>query len=629
MLVIDRHIPYFCRSVIALALLLLLASCSREDVLPPDDGEESSDYVTLEFTMLTRNGATDPLSRAGIPAPPNPETGSGAENYLDLENLVFLLFDGQQKMLRAFSPEISVLSGGSAPYVKYSVKTFLHDKYFLHATDEYITFTIVTLGNHAGLSPDSFNYHIGQELREIFDAEKVGTFAIPVSNNISGTWVPAIAPFSGQDSGHIPMAGMQTFTVTTAALKSSTPDRPYKLSEGVSARYINMLRALAKIEIIDNMPPLTADGDGYEIERVELVGHATRGAILPNFSEWSATLETQYVSRPSVPVSSEYRGATPVSGLATAQTDDDAVINFFTDSDAAEARGDGCSVHSCYITEYDPDKNGAIPDMWMRVTVKSHLTGKTTQFRLEAAPYSDGRPGEPLKILRNNIYRYVITGANEISLDIQPFANKELSFGFGLLRDTRGDLMVLPDKDGNYPDYFINFLEKQGHPKVEDVYGHPTDEDIELTDGDYYAIVVGENEEMSQASLWVKDAAGCHVLSNLGSEDDSQSCMARLVESFYNNTESEKFYKDKFGYRRVYHFNNHNSIVRHPKRDNLLFCLIENFHQSGETRRYFEVESWDDTSSTGWIVTKDEAGTETGFQKITSEGTLGETVPLN
>lgn len=626
MLVIERHILYFCRSVIVFAVTLLLASCSREDVFPPDEGENSGDYITLEFTMLTRNAASALTSRAGIPTPPNPETGFGAENYLDLDNLVFLLFDGQQKMLRAFSPEISVLNDGAAPYVKYSVKTFLHDKYFLHATDEYITFTIVALGNHTGLSPDNFNYHIGQELSEIFDSEKVGTFEIPVSNNTSGTWVPTIAPVTGQEAGHIPMAGMQTFTVRTAALKNSTPDRPYKLSEGVSARYINMLRALAKIEIIDNLPPVTADGESYEIESVELMGHATRGAILPNFSEWSATLETQYVSRPSVPASSEYRG---VNGPVVTDAVSDAVINFFADPDAAGVREDGCHVHSCYITEYDPDKNGAVPDMWMRVTLKSRLTGKTSRFRLELAPYNDGKPGEPLKILRNNIYRYVITGANEISVDIQPFANMELSFGFGLLRDARGDLMVLPDKDGNYPDYFLNFIETHGLPKVEDEYGNTTDEDIQLTEGDYYAIVVGENEEMSQATLWVKDAQGCHVLSNFGSEDNTQSCSARLVESFYNNTESEKFFKDKFGYRRVYHYTNHNSIVRHPVQDNMLFCLIEDFEQAGEKRRYFEVESWEDVSLTGWIVTKDDAGTETGFQKITSDGTLGESVPLN
>lgn len=609
------------------AISILSTACASDDILTPiEDPENPTDSITLEFTMLTRNADSAIAGRSEIPVPPDPEAGFGAENFLDLDNLSFLLFDGDQKMLRTFSPEINV-EQTSSPYIKYRVRTFLHDNYFLKSTEDEISFTIVVLGNYANLNPDKFNYYIGCDLKDIFDSSKVGTFSCPVSNNTGNTWIPTIVPMGDQGKGQIPMAGMQTFTVRMNDLRNSTPDNPYKLSEGSLGKCINMLRGLAKIEIIDKILS-EDDNDSYYIEKVELVGHTSRGSILPTFNQWESGLETSYVTAPSVPDVAEYRGASPVSGLNIASNDNEALINFFYDTEATLSRGDGGKVFSCYLTEYDPAMTGTVPGMWMRLTVKSRLSGKLMQFRIEAASYSDGLPGDRIQILRNNIYRYVVSGVNEIDLDVQPFANLEVSFGFGLLRDARGDLMVLPDKNGNYPEYFINFANTHGYPKAEDEYGNPSDDLIVLQDGDYYAIVVGENEEMSKATIWVKDREGCHVLSNFGSEDTSIACSARRVESFYNNNESEKFYKDKFGYRRVYHFNNHNSIVRHPKLDCLLFCIIENFQEDGEKRRYYEVESWDDASKTGWIVTKDDAGNETGFREITSEGTLGKTVAL-
>lgn len=628
MLHIASDIRKFCYGL-SVAVLPILSGCSSTDMPYPVDGE-GEDGIILEFMMRTRNAESAAVIRsAEIPAAPNPEIGFAVENYLDLEKMMFLIFDNEGNMLRTFKPEISAIDDASAPYIKYRIRTFLHDKYFLESTDENISFTIVALGNYSNLSPEQFGYHEKESLTDIFNPDNVGTFSIPVSNNAEGTWIPTILSSGEQGSGHLPMSGMQTFTVGREKLRNSSLDNPCKLSEGSSAKYINMLRALAKIEIVDKMPLDEAGEDNYTIDKVELIGYATRGSIFPTYDQWASGLETQYVTAPSVPSSSEYRGVAPILGNVSSVEDEDAIIKFFQDEDATGIRDDGCNVFSCYLTEYDPDMIGTVPQMWLRITLKSVLTDRKVQYRMEVAPYSGGKPENPLKILRNNIYRYVITGMNEVSLDIQPFAKHDLSFGFGLIRDARGDLMVLPDKDGAYPDYFLNFVRTHGLPKVEDEDGNLTNEDIELRDGDYYAIVVGENEEMSQATIWVKDREGCHVLSNFGSDDNTQACSARHVENFYNNNESEKFYKDQYGYRRVYHFSNHNSIVRHPKLDNLLFCHIENFQQEGEIRKYLEVESWDDTSHTGWIVTKDADGTETGFQRITSEGTLGETVPLN
>lgn len=609
-----------------MAALLLLAGCSDPELPGGDLPDESSDGITLEFTMLTRNAESVGTSRSHSRAT---ELGFGAENYLDLQNLTFLLFDESHKMLRTFKPEISVIEDEAAPYIKYRIRTFIHDKYFLKATSENITFTIVVLGNYAQHSPEQCSYYIGEDLETIFNQASVGTFATPAPNNGSGTWIPTIAPIDGQQAGHIPMAGMQTFTVPTAALRTSTPDNPYQLSEGSSPKYVNMLRAMAKIEVIDNIGFMQGDQDHFEIEKVELMGHNSRGSILPAFSQWQNGLETSYVTAPSIPTAAEYLSAVPSTGLDISPSDAGAVVNFFYDSDASDARLDRCNVFSCYLTEYNPELVGRSNRMWIRLTMKSKESGKVARFRLEVAPYTDGLLGEPIAILRNNIYRYIITGANDINLDIQPFANHTLSFGFGLMRDSRGDLMVLPDEDGNYPEYFTEFAKTHPMPEEVDTDGNSTGNPLRLEDGDYYAIVVGESNDMTQATIWVKDRDECHVLSNFGTVHNSQDCSARWVERFFGNNESEYFLKDIFGFRRVYHFDNHNSIVRHPQHDNLLFCYIENFQQAGQIIRYYEVESWDESTNIGWIILKDSDDNEVGFQKITPDGTFGEIVPLN
>lgn len=617
------HIHFY-----VISILFILSSCDKNPDISDGEDNHDSDDIIIEFSILTRNIGSDDASRTLVLPSGETEIGFAAENYLDLNNLTFLLFDGSKKMLRVFRPEVTPEDDLAAPYVKYKVRASLHDNYFLKATSEYITFTIVVLGNYADLSPQYFSFHIGQTLDEIFDPAKVGTFAMPRSNNDNDTWIPALSSIAGQDKGHIPMSGMQTFTVKMSKLRESSLNKPYQLSEGSESKYVNMLRALAKIEIIDLIGYTSQSEESYSIQKVELIGHATRGSILPTFQQWIPGIETQYVDAPSVPRNSQYIGALPFDGLEINASEKDALRNFFIDNQASALRGDGCRVFSCYLTEYDPAELGSTPPMWMRLTLLNEEKNITTRYRLEAYSYNDGSPNEPVPFLRNNIYRYVITGANDIRLEIQPFANLALSFGFGLLRDKDGDLMVLPDENGQYPDYFTGFLNNHGHPLEIDEEGNTTGNIINLTKGDYYAIVVGENQLMSDAKLRVKDSDSCYVLSNFGEISDDNNCSARLVEDTYGNNLTERFLKDKFGFRRIYHFNNHNSIVRDPVHENLLFCMIDNFQQEGETRKYFEVESWDDATKTGWIINKNSEGIETGFQEIKSDGTLGATIPL-
>lgn len=440
------------RTGLLAATCMLLSGCIYDDSDCPVNSEDNTGPgVMLEFTMLTRNAASGNPSRALQPPSGTQEIGNPTENYLDLDNLTFLLFDNNQKLLRTFVPDVEEEPAYSDTYIKYRVRTFLHDNYFLKTTETSLTFTIVVLGNYGTLDPQRFNYHIGQDLADIFNQSQVGNFAAPASNNWLNTWIPSIFgteytdafgnSVGGMTAAHIPMAGMQTFTVSTADLRASNPDNPLLISPDGSAKDINMLRALAKIEIIDRIG--YTEGVGYEpmrssIEKAELIGHTTRGSILPTFNMWNryGALETQYVTATSVPNSAAYIGVTPSAGLST--DDNSSALNFFADREATQLREDGCRVFSCYTTEYNPADRGTTPAMWMRLTVTSPNSGEgvpadSRLYRLEVAPYTNDRPGAVLPLMRNNIYRYVITGISSVAdlhLTVQDWDLKETNWNY-------------------------------------------------------------------------------------------------------------------------------------------------------------------------------------------------------
>lgn len=389
---------------------------------------------------------------------------------------------------------------------------------------------------------------------------------------------------------------------------------------------LTLLRAMAKVEI-----RLSPDEEN-SITRLKSVTVSTfnpKGSLLPH--EWKKCDDTKNIDRGAqvrIPESQ------PQYGPLSFSFSEDNFVEFYLPEVLNTGTKDESEIKLTIV--YDTALGERTGILYFRNYTSGKLPENSTFYHVQ----------------RNYVYRYTVSSTPEldVKVDIQPFAEQVLNFGFGLIRDSRGDLMLIPtpkrDEAGNvvvdengetvydYPSYFRDFIndDNPNHkfPLEEDENCNPTTgKRIRLEDGDYYAIVVGEYEAMSDAVLWVKDRTGCHVLSNYGGVDDHEHCSSRLVESFFGNNQSERFYKDKFGYRRVHHFANHNSIVVDPEDDGLVFCMIENFGETNETRTYYEMESWDEDSCTGWIINKDDDGNETGFRKITSDGLLGEAVDLN
>lgn len=389
---------------------------------------------------------------------------------------------------------------------------------------------------------------------------------------------------------------------------------------------LTLLRAMAKIEIG------LSDKENNGITKLKTVTVSSinpKGCLLPH--DWDKYDDTKKIDRAAqVRVPDDQ----PQYGPLSFSFSDDNFIEFYLPEVLNTGTKDENEIKLTIV--YETQLGERTGDLYFRNYISGRLPENSTFYDVQ----------------RNYVYRYTVFSDPELEVlvDIQPFAEQVLNFGFGLIRDSEGDLMVVPtperDEAGNlvydengkviytYPKYFTDFINDSNpnhkYPTEEDEDGNPTTGlEIELTDGDYYAIVVGEDEEMSKAVVWVKDKDGCRVLSNYGMMDNTQDCRSRLVQAFFGNNQSEKFHKDIFGYRRVYHFDNHNSIVRHPVDDSLLLCIITISEEIIQTRKYYEVESWDESSHTGWIINRDDDGNEVGFQEITSDGTLGEAIDMD
>lgn len=431
-------------------LMLPLTGCINDSSICPDEvGPETEKGVTFEFSVVTRKADSTRalLSPTGTPMP-----GSAAENYLDMNNLLFLLFDDDPSdpvLVQVFKPTVEAEDIDT--YVKYKVKAFFNDFTFFQTDDPTLTFSIMVIANYMGLSPNDFGYHKGQTMSQIFNQSRVGTFATPVRNNERNWWIPSIGsgnytdafnqPVTGMIPAHIPMAGLQTFTIDTEKLNKSTVDSPLQLSPDES-KEINMLRALAKIEVVDRIGVIGTENERSWIEKVELMGFTTRGSIVPNLDDWKRSgVETQYVRTPSIPNAAGFVGARPNESLVIDLSDYSSVINFFPDRIATNDRGDNYRVFSCYLTEYNPVASLLLEQypMWMRVTANSpglvaEDGSSSTFYRLEVAPYGDnGEPGQPMQILRNNIYRYEVTGITtslDLRLQVSPWTTDEIMWDY-------------------------------------------------------------------------------------------------------------------------------------------------------------------------------------------------------
>lgn len=411
------------RMLTALLLAVVLPeSCSDET-----ESEAACDNVRFHFTLNLQSLSPAGASRAVIP-PSNPQTGALAENYLNLDDVKFIMFDADQKVLCELEAKITPEKGSD--YTRYVVDFSISDEYFTKPGNRLnVEFYIMAIANYTQYDPWHISFPKGVEMKNIFDSQQL-SFALPKG---SPWWNPHFVAYTDGTSPsapqYIPMSGLQHFSVTASDILA-------KLN--IDLGEINMLRAMAKIEVVDRIGAVdAADGtmtqpavdDRASIDKVELMGFYTRGTLLPDFNRWNTSSypETQYVTAPFVPDNFQYANPPLFSNM---QDGTAFVRNFGLDEAATAARADGCKVYSVYIPEYKVP--GASQELlggtmaesanpaWVRVTVRQKINNpdvdkyqETLPYELKLTGYSDGvSDGTNIPLLRNNIYRYEINSVS-------------------------------------------------------------------------------------------------------------------------------------------------------------------------------------------------------------------------
>ncbi len=400
----------------------------------PDDGKT----LTMQFTVVTRKLPMIQRDSRAIVVPDDTQLGYTDENYLDLASMRFILFDGGGNMLTTFIPDVVPVAAGD--YVKYTVKASIAQSYFIESDEPDIDFYIMVIGNEAAHSPSRLGFVPGMDFQRLFDPTTVGTFGFPLAKangNNDSWWEPSI-----DNKQYIPMSGLQHFNISRADLINSTEDIPLNLSVAADgSQDINMLRAVAKIEVIDRIDAMGAGKDTTQpdladrasIDQVELNGCWSRASILPTLANWSLgeTIETQYVTTPSIPSDALYNEPLsfaelyPVGGSEMNTQNSAAIVNFYYDARATAARADGCRVFSAYVIEYDPDALNGMERAWVQVRIKKAggQAGdeKNPVFEMKLSEYNNGiASNQYVDILRNSIYRYEINRVStETQLDVR------------------------------------------------------------------------------------------------------------------------------------------------------------------------------------------------------------------
>lgn len=422
---LAKHIRTLLRLLIALPAMLTLTGCVNDygNCVDPDSGPAP---VKLRFTIVTRAlpGSGTRQTRAADTG--GDQTGTPSENYLNIagRDIRFLLFDEDKRLLRDFTPDVDITPSDVNNYVTYTVRATIAEPYFARVAEQESTgFYIMVIANGRPYRLGAFGLAPGvTTIKDV--ADQPASFTMPTfTERPDGSrtgWMPS-AP--GNASGeYIPMSGLQHFSLPKGAFDNSGPESFVELSPENGGKDINMLRAIAKIEVVDKIDilddfPSDAPNRSIELKKAELFGYCATATILPSYDKWTKNVtypETQQVEQPTM-----------ASPLAYRAPNDNTMIDFFEDKAAQAAREDGCPVFSVYVPEYSRAAIGSAVRPYIRVTVQDvdiyHPNPKTYTFKLASST-----DVEIEALLRNHIYRYeVIAVGSTIGYTVCPWDERE------------------------------------------------------------------------------------------------------------------------------------------------------------------------------------------------------------
>ena len=440
-----KHLIRLCvLTAVLAASASLVASCSLVD---KNEGElidfpvDESDWFQIRFRICTRN--VDATRAADIVGE---EEGSAAENILNLKDMRYYLFDKDGNFLTDLTPGIDHerTMAITKDYSLYEVVAKINDEqtdYFKNNRYGTVDFFLMAIANYSrdsGYGDVALPaFTTGNTISQMFQ-----TPFTPVINHLpeTGKLMKAAAESDPAKRSCIPMSGLQRFTLSGTWFETQAGEVPTDISY-ITGKDLNMLRAAAKIEIIDRINMKTedkyneaTDGKKIRIKSAALNGVMKTARIIPMQNQWerNSTFETQQVENPSVTGADKYMlppalAADGSISAGSAETDEAYSLAFVYDEVETMKRADRCPVYSCYVWEYL--KTDGIPENqlpYLSVTVSNPedidpedipqdvAVAPTTTYNMrlltDMTPTAqDPKPQE--SILRNHIYRYEISGA--------------------------------------------------------------------------------------------------------------------------------------------------------------------------------------------------------------------------
>lgn len=360
----------------ALLAAFVAASCvnDNEPDCPPIG--QARQYV-LNLRVVTSKAATRMTRAAGH----DTEEATQAEDYIDIagQDFLVLVFDGYGRLIQRFEPSSTVIKQGQG--TSYELSGVLGET---SANEIQVAVIANCKSMNAGGAYDRFV--LGNTfLSEMYGDGTKWNFTLP---NPEGGWQP-----DKDTKKTIPMYGCSDAKPLGAATQNADDKNRYDLNLGE----IKMLRAVAKIEIVDCLP------EGVEIApNVTLSAYNTQGRLIPDATknpDWNEQ-ETQVIS-PTLP--------------ENVQTDAD--LRFFTESEPMTIGGKECKVYSAYVTEANLTTNRPHINLTVKDSEGQGTSSKNYEMAVDS--YTDGKATNGLTaLLRNHIYRYEIKSASSNSLTV-------------------------------------------------------------------------------------------------------------------------------------------------------------------------------------------------------------------
>lgn len=386
-----------CRLMLMAAVALSLVSCGAGSDTVADDGPHDGTYTDVPVTLnITAGYAAEGCSTRAPELSNDEDTNEENRINIEEEDYSILIFKetatagGTTDMVFAerFLP-LAVTKADNNKERLYTLQGVLSVSSALKenpaAQDKY---AIMILANWR-----SFGYEYDNLLLE----KGVTTVADVVEQARQKPYTLPAAPWQPYKDGHkgIPMCGVREFTLTGSAITAGT-----ELEIATVDDPIMMLRAVAKIEIIDNLYAGKRDANcGVKVASVSRYNKTgTLICDLKNNPSWY--VEDKQVDTPTLPA------------VTPEQAADLEMLPVGTDEE-------GRSVWAAYVPEFDMSKLMTPGDV-LRPAVKLQIKKPGSDptllgYIVDMADYGGG--STPVitdhykYILRNHIYRFELTGS--------------------------------------------------------------------------------------------------------------------------------------------------------------------------------------------------------------------------